>query len=268
MLLALDVGNTNIVLGVFDGDDLQRSWRMAADPLRSADEYGVMIENMFRHDNITAADIDAVIISTVVPSLLFALRHMCYKYLDIKPIIVETGIKTGLKIECDDPRQVGSDRIVNAVAAHAKYEGSLIVIDFGTATTFTVVTEDGSYVGGVIAPGLKISAKALFEETAKLPNVDLEITDEFIGKNTIESMQAGLIYGHMGMTERIIKGIKEELVTLYGKDRDSIKVIATGGMANLVSGGVKGIDVIDRRLTLNGLAIIYKKNIRNRAERH
>ena len=260
MLLAIDVGNTNIVLGVFEGEKMVNSWRLATDNNRSADEYGVIIEQMFKHEGIEREDIEDVVISTVVPSLLFTLQHMCLKYYDNTPMIVETGIKTGLKIKCDDPRQIGSDRIVNSVSAHTKYGGPLIIIDFGTATTFCVVTEDAEFLGGAIAPGMKTSASALFEHTAKLPNVDLEKPEKVICKNTIENIQSGLIYGHMGMTKRLVESMKDELVSDYGKKREDIKVIATGGMATMVESGVDFIDVIDRRLTLDGLVMIYEKN--------
>ena len=260
MLLAIDVGNTNIVLGVFKDGKMLNSWRMATDNKRASDEYGVIIEQMLRHDGIDPAGIKDAVISTVVPSLLFTLQHMCLKYYNFMPLVVETGIKTGLKIKCDDPRQIGSDRIVNAVAAHAKYEGPLIVVDFGTATTFCVVTEDGEFLGGAIAPGIKTSAAALFEHTAKLPNVDLEKPAKVICKNTIESIQSGLIYGHMGLTQRLVDGMKAELVNDYGKRYEDIKVIATGGMATMMDEGVDFIDAIDRRLTLDGLVIIYEKN--------
>ena len=268
MLLAVDVGNTNIVIGVFSKSQLITSWRLATDSRRSADEYGILVEQMFRHEGIDPSDIDDVIISTVVPSLLFALQHMCYKYLHVSPLVVETGVKTGLKIKCDDPRQIGSDRIVNAVAAHHKYKNPLIVIDFGTATTFCAITEDGDYLGGTIAPGIKISAKALFEQTAKLPHVDLEVPGNMICKNTIEGMQSGLVYGHMGLTEYIVEGMKKELVENYGKEYDAIKVIAIGGLAPMVEDGVKCIDVIEKRLTLDGLVLIYEKNKSQRKKRN
>lgn len=267
MLLTIDVGNTNIVLGVFQNKKMIGSWRMATDNKRSSDEYGVIIHQMFRHEGIDPGDIQDAIISTVVPSLLFTLQHMCLKYFNITPLVVETGIRTGLKIKCDDPRQIGSDRIVNAVAAHAIYGGPLIVVDFGTATTFCVVTEDAEFLGGAIAPGIKTSAAALFEHTAKLPNVDLEPPGRVICKNTIENIQAGLLYGHMGLTERLIEGMKQELVSDYGKKYEDIKVIATGGMATMVDNGVSCIDIIDRRLTLNGLVLIYEKNQTGRKKR-
>lgn len=260
MLLAIDVGNTNIVLGVFNGREKVSSWRMATDNMRSADEYGVLIESMFKHNGLDPKDVNDVIISTVVPSLLYTLQHMCNVYFGVKPLVVETGIKTGLKIKCDDPRQIGSDRIVNSVAAVTKYGGPVILVDFGTATTFCVVTEDAEFLGGAISTGIKTSAKALFEMTAKLPNVDLETPAKVICKNTVESMQSGLIYGHMGLAERIIEGMKKELVEDYGKKYEDIKVIATGGMANLVNDGIDCIDVVDKGLTLDGLVIIYEKN--------
>ena len=260
MLLAIDVGNTNIVLGVFSGDELVESWRLATDNKRSADEYGTIIDMMLKHDGIDPASIDDIIISSVVPSLLFTLEHMCLKFYDRSAIVIETGIKTGLRIKYDDPRQVGSDRIVNSVAAHTKYGGNLIVVDFGTATTFCCVSADGCFLGGAIAPGIKTQAAALFEHTAKLPNVDLELPGKFICKNTSEGMQAGLIYGHMGFTEHMIRGMKNEMASELGCDPEEIKVVATGGMATMVESGVDCIDIIDRRLTLNGLQILYEKN--------
>ena len=260
MLLAIDVGNTNVVLGVSENKKLLESWRMATDNKRSADEYGTIIDMMMRHDGIDPSEIKDIIISSVVPSLLFTLEHMCLKFYGMNPIVVETGIKTGLKIKYDDPRQVGSDRIVNSVAAHQRYGGNLIVIDFGTATTFCCVSADGSFLGGAIAPGMKTSAAALFEHTAKLPNVDLELPGKFICKNTSEGMQSGLIYGHMGFTEHMVAGMKKEMAAEMGCDPSEIKVIATGGMATMVESGVSCIDVIDRRLTLDGLQMLYERN--------
>ena len=260
MLLAIDVGNTNIVLGVFEGDTLVDSWRLATDNKRSADEYGTIIDSMFRRVEIKAEDIDDIIISSVVPSLLFTLEHMCLKFYDKNPIVVEQGIKTGLRIKYEAPRQVGSDRIVNSVAAHTRYGGDLIVIDFGTATTFCCVSADGCFLGGAIAPGIKTQAAALFEHTAKLPNVDLELPGKYICRNTSESMQSGLIYGHMGFTEHMVRGMKEEMSKELGCKPEDIKVIATGGMATMVASGVDCIDCIDRRLTLDGLQMLHEKN--------
>lgn len=260
MLLAIDVGNTNIVFGVFDNDKMLESWRLATDNNRSADEYGIMFDAMFKHGGFSSQDIDDIIISSVVPSLLFTLEHMCLKFYNKNPIVVESGIKTDLNIKYDDPGQIGSDRIVNSVAAHTKYQGDLIVIDFGTATTFCCISKDGDFVGGAIAPGMKTSATALFEHTAKLPNVDLELPGKFICKNTSESMQSGLIYGHMGFTEYMVDGMKDEMVRELGCKKEDIKVIATGGMATMVDSGTNCIDVIDRRLTLDGLKLLYDKN--------
>ena len=260
MLLAIDVGNTNIVLGVFEGDRLVESWRLATDNNRSADEYGTIINSMFRYAKLDETVIDDVIISSVVPSLLFTLEHMCLKYYDKNPIVVEQGIKTGIKIRYDDPRQLGADRIVNAVAAHTRYGGNLIIVDFGTATTFSCVSADGVFLGGAIAPGMKTQAAALFEHTAKLPNVDLEIPGSFIARNTSEGMRSGLVFGHMGFTDYMINGMKQEMSEELGCRPEDIKVIATGGMATMVESGVSCIDEIDRRLTLDGLQMLHEKN--------
>lgn len=260
MLLAIDVGNTNLVVGVFEGDHLIESWRLATDQRRSADEYGTMIESMMLRKHIRPSYIDDIIISSVVPSLLFTLEHMCLKFYERTPIVVEQGIKTGIRIKYDDPRQLGSDRIVNAVAAHTRYGGNLIVIDFGTATTFSCVSEDGCFIGGAIAPGMRTQAAALFEHTAKLPNVDLEIPNGFICKNTSDAMRSGLVYGHMGFTEHMVSGMKAEMAAELGCKESDIKVIATGGMATMVESGVECIDVIDRRLTLDGLQMLHEKN--------
>lgn len=260
MLLAIDVGNTNLVVGVFEGDKLVESWRLATDNRRSADEYGTMIESMMLREGIRPEHIDDIIISSVVPSLLFTLEHMCLKFYDKNPIVVEQGIKTGIKIKYEDPRQLGADRIVNAVAAHTRYGGDLIVIDFGTATTFSCISADGSFLGGAIAPGIRTQAAALFEHTAKLPNVDLEIPGSFIARNTSENMRSGLIYGHMGFTEHMVAGMKAEMSKELGCREEDIKVIATGGMATMVESGVECIDHIDRRLTLDGLQMLHEKN--------
>ena len=260
MLLAIDVGNTNLVVGVFEGSKLIESWRLATDNRRSADEYGTMIESMIIREGIKPSEIDDIIISSVVPSILFTLEHMCLKFYNKNPIVVEQGIKTGIKNKYENPKQLGSDRIVNCVAAHQRYGGNLIVIDFGTATTLSCVTSDGEFIGGAIAPGLKTQAAALFEHTAKLPNVDLELPGKYICKNTSEAMQSGLIYGHMGFTEHMIRGMKQEMSAETGTAPEDIRVVATGGMATMVESGVDCIDIIDRRLTLSGLQILYEKN--------
>ena len=263
MLLAFDVGNTNIVLGVFKDGELIENWRMETDNKRSADEYGMVIKQLFEYSDLSFDDVEDVIISTVVPSILFTLQHLSQKYFNKKAIIIEPGIKTGLLIKYDNPKQVGADRIVNAVAAHAKYDGPLILIDFGTATTFCAITEKAEYLGGTIAPGLKISSEALFSMTAQLPKVELEEPGKVICKNTIRSMQSGLVYGHMGMIQFIVDRMKKELSEITGNDK-APKVIATGGMASMIAEGVECIDEVDKMLTLEGLKLIYEKNRKSR----
>ena len=258
MLLAFDIGNSNTVLGVFRDGELITNWRIETDLNKSADEYGMLVSQLFAYEKLKMEDVDDVIISTVVPSVLYTVQHMSLKYFNRKPIVVESGVKTGLVIKYDNPKQVGADRIVNAVAAFHKYGGPLIIIDFGTATTFCAVSDKAEYLGGSIAPGLKISSEALFEKTSKLPKVELDEPGHVICKNTIESMQAGLIYGHMGLVEYMVDKMKGELKEATGKD--DIKVIATGGLAGMMSGGVRCIDDVDRDLTLEGLQVIYEKN--------
>ncbi len=268
MLIAFDVGNTNIVLGVFEGKKLIQDWRMETDKNKSADEYGMLIHDLFRFNGLNMSDVDDVIISTVVPSISYTLQHTSIKYFNIRAIEVGPGIKTGMVIKYDNPKQVGADRIVNAVAAYHKYGGPLIVIDLGTATTFCCISENCEYLGGTIAPGLKISSDALFEKTAKLPRVELLEPGHAICRNTIESMQAGLVYGHMGVVDYIVNMMKEEYRSISGKPDQEIKVIATGGLATMISKGSKTIDHVDRMLTLEGLQLIYEKNKNNFSRRN
>ncbi|MBQ1301985.1 MAG: type III pantothenate kinase [Firmicutes bacterium] len=256
MLLAFDVGNTNIVLGVFDGEKLIRSWRMKTDRNKSVDEYGMLIHQLFEYDKIEMKNITDVIISTVVPPVLYTLQHLSRKYFHTKAIVVGPGVKTGMVIKYDNPKALGSDRIVNAVAAYHKYGGPLIIIDLGTATTFCAVNEKGEYLGGTIAPGLKISSEALTEKTSKLPKVEIEEPGKVICKNTIESIQAGLVYGHVGLVENVVARMKNELAP----DGGPVTVVATGGMAGMISDSTTVIDHIERDLTLDGLRLIYKKN--------
>ncbi len=260
MLLAFDVGNTNIVLGIFDEEGkLKNSWRLKTDTGKSADEYGMVFNQLFKYEGFDYEDIDNIIISTVVPSVLYTLQHLSQKYFNKKAIVVEPGIKTGLVIKYDDPKQVGADRILNAVAAHEKYAGPLIIIDFGTATTFCAISEDGEYLGGSIAPGIKIASEALFEKTSMLPKVEIDNPEHVICRNTVSSMQSGLVFSHMGMVEYMVKRMKEEMKE-YSKDIDNLKVIATGGMASFFQTGTECIDFVDRDLTLEGLQIVYEKN--------
>lgn len=266
MLLAFDVGNTNMVLGVFDGDKLLCNWRLESDVNKSADEYGMIVNQLFKYEGLSLDDISDVIIATVVPSILYTLQHLSVKYFNRKAIVIESGVRTGLKIKYDNPKQVGSDRIVNAVAAYEKYGGPLVLIDFGTATTFCAVTENSEYLGGAIAPGLKISSEALFQMTSKLPKVELDNPGRVICKNTTESMQAGLVVGHIGLVDFIVRTMKKELEAISSPGAQ-VKVVATGGLANLIEEGIDSIDVIDKMLTLEGLQIIYKKNTAPRRAR-
>ncbi len=259
MLLAFDVGNTNIVLGVYKGRELLQNWRLETDKNKSADEYGMMINQLFIYEGLSIKDVTEVIISTVVPSIIYTLQHLSQKYFNTKAIVVGPGVKTGLIVKYDNPKQLGADRIVNAVAALEKYQAPLIVIDFGTATTFCAITDQSEYLGGVIAPGIKISADALFEKTAKLPRVDLEAPGHLLCKNTSEGIQAGVVYGNMGMVEHIITRMKSEICA-YTKSDKPITVVATGGLATLIASGISCIDHVDKLLTLTGLQLIYEKN--------
>ncbi len=264
MLLAFDVGNTNIVLGVFKDGKMITNWRLETDNNKSADEYGMIVGQLFQHEGLKPESVKDVIISTVVPSVLYTLQHLSMKYFNRKAIVIGPGIKTGLVVKYDNPKQVGSDRIVNAVAAHSKYGGPLIIIDFGTATTFCAVTAKAEYIGGSIAPGLKIASEALFEKTSKLPKVELEEPGHVICRNTINSMQSGLVYGHMGMVDYIVKKMKKELQDYSRDESQEVKVIATGGLATMIDSGIDCIDHVDKMLTLEGLEMIYEKNRKNR----
>jgi type III pantothenate kinase len=259
MLLAFDVGNTHTVLGVFKDDKLLTDWRLKTENNKSADEYGMMINQLFNFEGYNISDITDVIISTVVPSVLYTLQRLSSKYFNTKAIVVDYATKTCLALKYDDPRQMGADRIVNAVAAYTKYGGPLVIIDFGTATTFCAVSKYGEYLGGTIAPGLKIALDAIVETTAQLPKVELEAPGCVICKNTIESMQSGLVYGHMGTIEYILNKMKKELEAITPPS-EPVKVIATGGLATLMASGVNGIDHVDKFLTLEGLKIIFDEN--------
>jgi type III pantothenate kinase len=258
LILVLDVGNTNIVLGAYEGKNLIADWRLATDHKRTADEYGIQVTQLFMQKNINLDRIEGVIISSVVPNIMYTVEHMIRKYFNKTPLVVGPGIKTGINIKYDNPKEVGADRIVNAVAAHEIYANKpLILIDFGTATTFCAVTKNGDYLGGTICPGIKISAEALFEKAAKLPRVELIKTPGVICKNTINSMQAGIIYGYTGSVDFIVEKMKKEMEA-YGEFEPV--VIATGGLSTLISKESKHIDKVVPYLTLEGLRIIYEKN--------
>ena len=254
MLLVFDVGNTNMVLGIYEGDTLTNSWRINTDHQKSSDEYGILINNLFEYHRINMRDIKNIIISSVVPDVMHSLENFCIKYCGVEPLIVRPGIKTGLNIKYDNPKQVGADRIVNAVAAIEKYGYPLIIVDFGTATTFCAISDKAEYLGGTICPGLKISSEALFNGAAKLPRVELIKPGKTICKATVEAMQAGIIYGYVGQVEKIISMMKKELGS------EDIKVVATGGLSSLIHSETDSIDHIDKFLTLEGLRLIHLKN--------
>ncbi len=255
MILVMDIGNTDIVLGVYDGKDLITDWRLDTDHQRSGDEFGMLILNLLEYENIPHEEINSVVISSVVPSLMFALETLCHRYFKLEPIVVGPGIKTGINIRYDNPKEVGADRIVNAIAGYELYGGPLIIIDFGTATTFCAISEEGEYLGGCIAPGIRISTNALFEKAAKLPRVELVKPPSVICKNTVSSIQAGIVYGYIGQINYIVHKMKQEF------ESDNVKVVATGGLAKLIAGESHMVDIIDPLLTLEGLRIVYERNL-------
>jgi type III pantothenate kinase len=254
MLFVIDVGNTNINYGVYDGEKLVASFRMMSKMPRTSDEYGVMILGMLHNNKVSADDIDGTIIVTVVPNVMHALTSAVIKYIKTNPVIVGPGVKTGIKIVTENPREIGPDRIVDAVAAYEKYGGPVLVMDFGTATTYDYITADGSFAAGITAPGIRTAAKALWEDTAKLPEIEIKKPKSILAQETISSMQAGLVYGQIGQTEYIIKKVKEETGVA------DMKVVATGGLGRIISAETDMIDVYDPDLTLDGLRIIYEKN--------
>ncbi|HDP70317.1 MAG TPA: type III pantothenate kinase [Actinobacteria bacterium] len=253
MLLAVDVGNTQTVFGVFDGDELNCNWRISTNKEETADELTVTIANLLNLHGLKLKDIDAIIISSVVPHCTASLNEMAKSIFKLEAIIVGPGTKTGIPILYDNPHEVGADRIVNAVAAYEFYGGPVIVVDFGTATTFDAISSKGEYLGGAIAPGIEISAEALFGMAAKLSRVDLKVPSKTIGKNTTESLQSGIMFGVVGQVDKIVTSIKNEL-------KGSPTVVATGGLASLIAGECKIIDEVSSDLTLLGLKKIYEIN--------
>lgn len=257
MILLVDVGNTNIVLGVHKDNKYIASWRISTDAKKTSDEYGIQVMQLFSQNNLDPKEVKGIIISSVVPNIMHSLENMIRKCFSIEPIIVGPGIKTGMNIKYDNPKEVGADRIVNAVAAYEMYKKPMIIIDFGTATTFCAITKTGDYLGGCIVPGIKISSDALFERAAKLPRVELEVPKNIICKDTISSMQSGILYGYIGQVEYIVNKMKEEMKR---KSKEEPLVVATGGLAKLIAKKTKVIDNVDPDLTLEGLKILYYKN--------
>ncbi len=254
MILVVDVGNTNITFGVYQGEELITTFRMMSNTPKTSDEYGITILALLKTHHITKEDLKGVIVASVVPGIMHALEGGINRYLDVRALIVGPGVKTGIKIITENPKEIGADRIVDAVGAYEKYGGPILVLDFGTATTYDLLTEDGSFTAGITAPGLRISAKALWEDTAKLPAVEIKKPKSILAQETISSMQAGLLYGQIGQTEYIINQVKKE------SGYENLKVVATGGLGRIISDETDTIQIYDPSLTLDGLRMIYEKN--------
>lgn len=257
MIICIDIGNTNIKYAIYDKDELKFSFRVATDLKKTSDEYGALLTGMLESKNVSASSIEGGIVSSVVPSLDYTIDRMCKLYLEIEPKHVAPGLRSGLNIRCDDAREVGADRIVNCVSAIVGYGGEgkpMIVVDFGTATTFNIISDKDEFIGGVIAPGIKGSLDSLVNGTAKLPRVEIEAPQSVIAKNTVTNMQAGIVFGFAGLVEYIVRRIKKELKT------EDVKTIATGGFSNVISKEIGCIDVVDKLLTLKGLKYLYELN--------
>ncbi len=253
MLLAVDVGNTDVTFGIFDGERLVTRFHFSVKSPRTSDEYGVLICSIINQKGLSVDSIDSCIVASVVPKIMYSFRKGIVRYIGCDPVMVGVGVKTGLQIATVNPRETGPDRIVDAVAAYELYGGPVIVVDYGTATTYDYVSKDGVFCGGVICPGMKIAAKALWDDTANLPEIELMATDRIISKETVASMQAGLFYGNVGQSKYIINQMKQEV------GESGIRVVATGGLGKIISEHTKEIEVYDPDLTLKGLQIIYEK---------
>lgn len=254
MVLVVDIGNTNITIGVFREKELVTTFRLTTKMPRTSDEYGITIRELLVSNKIEIEELEGVIVASVVPNIMYSFQGAIQKYLGLKPIVVGPGIKTGIKITTENPREVGSDRIVDAVAAYELYGGPVLVIDYGTATTYDLVDANGCFAAGITAPGIRISAKALWQDTAKLPEVEIKKPKSILAQETISSMQAGLVYGQIGQTEYIIKQVAKE--TGY----ENLKVVATGGLGRIIADETTMIEHYDSALTLQGLRILYEKN--------
>lgn len=258
MILVIDVGNTNMTMGIFEGETLKATFRIMTKTPRTSDEYGVMITELLQNrSGIQATELEGSVIASVVPDVMHSLVGGIVRYTQTHPLTVGPGIKTGIKLMTEDPRAIGADRIVDAVAAYTKYGGPVLVLDFGTATTYDLITADGGFRAGITAPGIRISLEALWKQTAKLPNIEIRKPKSILAQETISSMQAGLIYGQIGQTEYIIRKVKEE------SGITDLKVVATGGLGRTIADETDSIDIYDSSLTLDGLRIIYDKNKRN-----
>ncbi|WP_227939100.1 type III pantothenate kinase [Alkalihalobacillus deserti] len=253
MILVVDVGNSNISLGVYEEKELKYHWRMATSRQKTEDEWAMSIKSLFAYEDLSFDAIEGIIISSVVPPIMFVLEQMCKIYFNIKPMVIGPGIKTGLNVKYDNPREVGADRIVNAVAAIQLYGAPLIIVDFGTATTYCYVNENRQYMGGAIAPGISISTEALYTKASKLPRIEIAKPKNILGTNTVHAMQAGIYYGYVGQVDGIVKRMKS-------LSDENPTVIATGGLATLIASESETIDVIEPFLTLKGLQMIYEKN--------
>ncbi len=254
MILVVDVGNTNITCGVYEGKELKATFRINTKTPRTSDEYGAIFTQLMNMKGLAMSDIEGSIIASVVPDVMHSLTGGIMRYTNTKPLIVGPGVKTGIKVLTENPRSIGADRIVDAVAAYEKYGGPVLVLDFGTATTYDYVTADGEFAAGITAPGIRISSEALWKSAAKLPNIEIKKPKSILAQETITSMQAGLMYGQIGQTEYIIKKVKEETGI------PDMKVVATGGLGRTISDETDTIDIYDSALTLDGLRIIYDKN--------
>jgi type III pantothenate kinase len=253
MLLAVDIGNTNITVGLYNGDTLGPRWRLATDHERMPDEYGITLIQLFRHAGADPSDVHGAVLASVVPPLTGTFQQVCRSYLGHEPLVVDAGVKTGVRLQYEDPKQVGADRVADAAAVRTLYGGPACIVDFGTATTFDAISPEGDYLGGAIAPGIAIASNALFQRAAKLPRVDLQRPPSPIGRNTIHALQSGLLFGYVGLVEGMVSRFRAEL-------GPKMKVIATGGLAEVIARETKIIQIVAPWLTLDGLKIIYELN--------